>query len=381
MKNCIRIPRVFIPEQNFEKWASPACDLHAGDRSFWENAARVRGEFPSALSCLVPDAYLGDEDEARRKEMRENMYNTLESPVLERLNRGFILVTRETSCGTRTGILAAVDLEEYSPEAEKSFLVRAVKETDPRVVGARYEARKLSVLEFPHTVLLYHEKKSRILHALGKEELERVYEFDYGAGVHVSGDYIPDFIAEEVARDLLSHADCFFVADGDHTLTAAKKFWEELRENLSAIERRNHPARFALAELVDYNEAAVQFEPVPRLVTEIEAEAFCSYFAKNVKCKRSGNTLFSLLTGADGYRRAEETILNFIKSSGGRLQYVPGAKKAPQEEGALVVLPPLDKDDVLSAAKAGKKFPCRSFTLGKEEDARLCFEGREISYD
>lgn len=381
MKSCIRVPRVFLPRDNLETWAVPACDSHAYDRNFWERVAQATGGAPSALSCILPDVYLGDEDEARRKEVCESMYAHLESGVLERLNRGMIYVERETKYGQRRGIVANVDLEEFSPEGGKGAMICAAEETLPELVEARCALRRQAVMEFPHAVLLYRDKKDKVLRALAPD-LEELYNITLFGGDRIRACFIPDEESQYVAQDLLARADpCFVVADGTHSLAAAKKHWEEIKQPLSDGERRNHPARFFLAEFVNVFEEGLALEPVHRVVKEIETEAFCEYFRQNVKCKREGRVLYPILAGEEGYRQTERTIREFVRQNYGKIEYQTGRpQELAGEDGAVVALPAVEKEELFAAVKNGRRFPAKTFCLGAES-ARYSIEGREISYD
>ena len=41
MKNCLRIPRMLLPREGFDKWAVIACDQFTQDRAYWERVART----------------------------------------------------------------------------------------------------------------------------------------------------------------------------------------------------------------------------------------------------------------------------------------------------------------------------------------------------
>lgn len=383
MKSCIRVPRVFLPRDNFETWAAPACDRYAYDRGFWERIAQANGGAPSALSCILPDVYAQDEDEARRKEVCESMYAHLESGVLERLNRGMVYVERETQYGLRKGLVANIDLEEYSPECEKGAMIRASTETIPMLVEKRYLLRKEAVMEFPHAVLLYRDKKDKVIHALDSD-LEMLYDTVLSCKDRIKAYFVSDGEAEYVAQDLIARADpCFIVADGNHSLAAAKRHWEEVKKTLTAVEMRNHPARFFLTEFVNVCEESVKFEPIHRVVKGIETEAFCDYFQRNVKSKREGNLLYPMLSGAESYRQAEHVIGEFLRQNYGTEEFRTGLpKKLGQEENcAVIALPEVEKEELYSAVKSGKRYPPKTFCLGGESGARYSIEGREISYD
>lgn len=380
MKNPVKVPRVFLPRENFNLWASPACDRFAYDRLFWENLKLQAGETPSARGCILPDAF-SQEREEKISELQKCMCVYLESGAIERLNRGMIYVERTTSHGLRRGILANIDLEEL--RTDKEALVRLSTETLPAVVEMRIKVRKESLLEFPHTVLLYRDKRDKILRSLDSD-LELLYDFELRDFGRVAAYFIPNEDAVYVAHDLIARADpCFLVADGNHSLAAAKEYWEEIKAPLSEEERENHPARFALVEFVNALEESVVFEPIHRVVRDIEIEPFCDFFAKNVKCKREGNVLFPILSGAESYQKMDEVIEEFIRQNYGRVEYRTGkpALLARDTDCVVVALPAVDKEELYAAAKSGKRFPAKTFCLGAESDARYSMEGREITYD
>lgn len=247
MKSCLRIPRLFLPRENFEEWASPPCDGMTAPSVRRESGAL------SALSLVVPDGEEG---------LRENGYSALESGVLRRVERGFMLVRRTYAQGERAGILAAIDLEGYSPSGGKDAAVRPSTQTDGAIVAARLAARREQLLEFPHTVLAYRDKRNKIMRWLEGGELDVMYDFAPAKGERLQGAFLPAFVAEEVARDLMHFADpCFGVLDGNHSLAAAKLYWEEVKRTLSSDEARNHPARFTLAEFVNLADDAVGITP------------------------------------------------------------------------------------------------------------------------
>ena len=381
MRNPIRVPRVFLPRENFDLWASPACDRFPFERAFWENLTQQLGETPSARHCILPDAFSREEREEKISELQKYMCVYLESGVIERLNRGMILVERTTSHGLRRGILANIDLEEFA--IGKEALIRPSTETLPVLVETRRQVRKESLLEFPHTVLLYRDKRDKILRSLDSD-LELLYDFELKGFGRVAAYFIPNEDAVFVAHDLIARADpCFLVADGNHSLAAAKAYWEELKAPLSEEERENHPARFALVEFVNAAEESVVFEPIHRVIREIEIEPFCDFFAKNVKCKRENNVLLPILSGAESYQKVDEVIEEFIRQNYGRVEYRTESPALLAKDGDCVVvaLPAVDKEELYAAAKSGKRFPAKTFCLGAEKDARYSLEGREITYD
>lgn len=258
MKTCLRVPRLFLPKKDFEKWAVPAPGAGTGDPEFWERVAREIGDAPSALSFAYPESLGGGEE----RDVRSLCYDLIEDRTVWRLDRGCVLVERTTAAGVRRGILACADLEEFSPAGGKDFMIRPVEEADESEVLSRLAVREGALLEFPSAVLCYKDKRDKFMRSLEGEDLERLYEFDLLAGGgRVSGYFLPEYIAIELLHDLTARADpCFGVLDGVAELVAAKRYWEKIKEKLPAREARVHPSRFALCEFVNLSDDAVVLE-------------------------------------------------------------------------------------------------------------------------
>lgn len=312
----------------------------------------------------------------------ELIYTHLKKKAVERLNRGMVLVERETKFGLRRGLLVGFNLEDYSPECKKGAIFCATTDTLPQIVASRYEMRRRAILEFPHTVFLYRDKKDKVLNSL-RGDLEEIYNFTLYSGERLKGYFIPMFEAMDLADLLLSRADSFFVvADGNHSLAAAKRHWEEQKAPLSPSEAEFHPARFSLAEFVNVLEDAVAFDPIHRVIKETDPKAFCEFFQDNCKCKREGSILYPILSDAESYQKVDEAIGRFLQQSSGRVEYRVGRPKELKvgEDCAVVALPAIEKEEVFEAAKSGKRYPAKTFCLAGES-ARCCVEGKEISFN
>ena len=388
MKNCLRIPRILIPREGFEKWAVIACDQFTSDREYWKRVERTVADAPSTLSFILPEVYLGEEDEERIAAIRENMYAALEGDFLSKLTRGVIFTERTTRTGTRRGIVACIDLEEYSSEEGVAAPIRSSEEVVAERLAPRIAERREAPLEFPHAIVFYRDKKDRAVRALLREELEQLYDFDLmEGGGHLTGWFVPADLAEEILPLLHTKGDPLFaVADGNHSVAAAKAHWEAVRPTLKKEELAHHPARFMLADLVNPYDASVVFYPIHRLMKEVDTEAFCDFFAKNVKCRREGNVLIPALpAGAEGVRKTDELCERFVRANGGKIDYVHGdrelARRASEEGCAGVRLAAMDKDDFFPSLKGGVNLPKKTFSLGEAKEKRYYLEGREISYD
>ena len=387
MKNCLRIPRILLPRDGHEKWAVIACDQFTSDREYWQRVERCVGDAPSALNFILPEVYLGEDDEARIAAIRENMYAALEGEDLVKYNRGLVFTERTTREGVRRGIIAALDLEAYSCETGVSAPVRSSEEVVKDRLPPRIALRRATPLEFPHAILFFRDKKEKVVKGLLREELEKLYDFDLmEGGGHITGWFVPEYIAADVLQAMHQKGDpAFAVADGNHSVAAAKAYWEEVKSGLTAAEKANHPARFMLAEFVNLYDPAVVFHPIHRLVKEVEQAAFCSFFMQNVKCTREENLLIPAIpAGAAGIRLVDSLIERFLRANGGTVDYIHGRRSLARlaGEGCVgIVLPPIPKDDFFACLKGGVNLPKKAFSVGEAKGKRYYLEGREISYD
>ena len=388
MRSCLRLPRILLPREGFETWAVIACDQFTSDREYWKRVERTVNDAPSTLHFILPEIYLGEEDDARIEAIGESMYAALENDVLSKLTRGAVFTERTTHTGVRRGIVACIDLEAYSAAEGEETPIRASEEVVAERLAPRIAERRACPLEFPHAILFYRDKKDRAVRGLLREELEPLYDFDLmEGGGHVTGKFIPADLGEAVLQLLHAKGDpVFAVADGNHSVAAAKAHWEEVNAGLKKDENAHHPARFMLAELVNLYDPAVVFYPIHRLVRDVETEAFCDFFMRNVKCRREGNVLIPALEGgAAGAARTDELCEAFLRANGGTVDYIHGekelARRASEEGCAGVRLAAMEKDDLFPALKGGHTLPKKTFSLGEAKEKRYYLEGREISYD
>ena len=59
---------------------------------------------------------------------------------------------------------------------------------------------------------------------------------------------------------------------GNHSLATAKEFYEQLKRNNPEKDFSNHPARYALAEIVNLHSPALQFEAIHRIITDTDTD-------------------------------------------------------------------------------------------------------------
>ena len=296
------VPDILIPQQgtDLKKWAVIACDQYTSEPEYWENASIEAGDAPSTLNLVLPEVYLGTDQETEKLgSIAKTAHEYLDNGILQSLGTGFILVDRATDLHpSRKGLMAAIDLEGYSFEPGNKNICRATEGTVLSRIPPRVRIRANSPLELPHIMILIDDPDGitieKAFDMAAAEGLAPLYDTDLmlGSG-HIKGTFIPDNspIAEAIVNGLsqlkANNADglLFLVGDGNHSLASAKAHWENIRQNLSDEEKLTHPARYALAEIVNIHDKGLDFEPIHRVIFNISAEEFISkakeYFADN----------------------------------------------------------------------------------------------------
>lgn len=393
----IIIPQIYLPAVNdLGAWATIACDQYTSDGAYWQKLESFVGDKPSTLNLIFPEIYLGDNDSQRIARINENMRTYLASGVF-RPYTGLVLVERTTRSGTRTGILLAVDLEEYSFRPASKAPVRSTEATILERIPPRVAIRKDAPIELPHIMLLYDDAYGEVLAAA--ERGEKLYDFELNmGGGHVKGTAITN--GEEVISQLMrlsripesvkkygrAEELLFVVGDGNHSLAAAKQCWDDLKSSLTPEEREVHPARFALAEAVNIYDPALRFEPIHRFVKTDKPDLFL----KGMPSGGSGRAVVVIdgKRGAvhfpenipEGIRALDEYITTFITTHGGSVDYVHGADEvaALSGDGVGILLPAISKNDLFRLVIEGGNLPRKTFSMGDGDEKRYYIEAKAI---
>ena len=393
----IIIPQIYLPAvDDLGAWATIACDQYTSDGAYWQKLESFVGDKPSTLNLIFPEIYLGDNDSQRIARINENMRKYLASGVF-RPYTGLVLVERTTRSGTRTGILLAVDLEEYSFRPASKAIVRSTEATILERIPPRVAIRKDAPIELPHIMLLYDDAYGEVLAAA--ERGEKLYDFELNmGGGHVKGTAITN--GEEVISQLMrlsripesvkkygrAEELLFVVGDGNHSLAAAKQCWDDLKSSLTPEEREVHPARFALAEAVNIYDPALRFEPIHRFVKTDKPDLFL----KGMPSGGSGRAVVVIdgKRGAvhfpenipEGIRALDEYITTFITTHGGSVDYVHGADEvaALSGDGVGILLPAISKNDLFRLVIEGGNLPRKTFSMGDGDEKRYYIEAKAI---
>ena len=326
---------------------------------------------------------------------------------------GFILCERTVPSGTRLGLVCTVDLEQYSFEKGSLPLVRPTEQTIASRLPPRLVIRRGAPVELTHIMILIDDPDRTVLEPLqaAKASLRKVYDFDLMMnGGHLAGWAVDSAEAlAQVDQSLNALMDTkgenpllLAVGDGNHSLATAKAYWNEIRESLTEAERENHPARYALCEIVNIHDKALLFEPIYRIVTGTTRAAVMADWkayaeAKGMSLAAEGSDHRFTVVSADGEETVAvlnpegaipcETIQKFLDSflsrhpeAGIDFIHGEGALRAlaakPETVGFL--LPDIDKHSFFKDVEKLGVLPRKTFSMGEADEKRFYMEAKKI---
>lgn len=391
--NAIKVPEILLPDgADMQKWAVNACDQYTSDYAYWQQLDKIVGENPSALRLVFPEIYLKDNPDKRIADINAHMNTYIKGGVFKSVKSGFVLVERTTQSGTRTGIVLAVDLEQYDFSKDSKALIRSTEATIIERIPPRVKIRENAPVELPHVMLLYDDRENSVLNAV--ERGITLYDFDLNmGGGHVKGTFIknPQAVSEafyKTAEGKYKNGEklLFAVGDGNHSLATAKTCWDNLKKDLPEEEGATHPARFALAEAVNIYDPALAFEPIHRLVKTDKPKKF----VKGLKTE-GGKKAYVVVNGVctqiafsddvpRGIRELDDYISRFIQTNGGEVDYIHGEDelKSFSAQGAGIILPAIQKNDFFRLIAEGGNLPRKTFSMGEGNEKRYYIEAKLI---
>jgi hypothetical protein len=222
----------------------------------------------------------------------------------------------------------------------------------------------------------------------------------------------------------------FAVGDGNHSLASAKAHWENVKATVTdssltdahkAEMLQGHPARYALAELVNVHDDGIVFEPIHRVLFGARLpdvlEKFLAFFEnenvesagyKLFKSKEEMNTALTAVTDETGthaipfiagqeyglllikrpcYNLEVGTLQafldNLVKQDGSiEVDYIHGDQvvdKLGSEPNSMgFYLPAMSKHDLFKTVILEGVLPRKTFSMGEAEEKRYYLECRKI---
>ena len=403
MNTCFGPADILLPRdgETAALWPVVACDQFTSQREYWEKAAALVGEKPSALHIVFPEVYLEDGFD-RIESIQQHIESYLKEGVLtEKVHQGYVLVERLTQSGTRIGLVGMVDLDCYDYTPESKALIRATEGTVTSRIPPRVCIREGAQVESPHVMLLCDDRQQELVEPLYamREQLPQLYDLELMlGGGHLRGYAVTGALAEKVTAIIENQqrrSDLYLaVGDGNHSLATAKTCWERLKPSLTPAQRENHPARYALAELVNLHCPALNFEPIHRVLFHVDGEELLSAFTAAVPCTEGEDVVFlhdgkrrGLKLTDRGDRLPVDVLQEFLdryltEHPQTGIDYVHGTA-ALEELSARpgncgVALQAMDKNALFPAIIAGGVLPRKTFSMGEAEEKRYYMECRKI---
>ena len=411
---------ILLPkEQDMTKWAVVACDQFTSEPEYWQAVEEKVGDAPSTLRLILPEANLKAPNvDEYIENINDSMKKYLADGVFETLPDSLIYIERQQSDGKiRHGLIGMVDLDAYDFTPGSGALIRATEGTVLDRIPPRAKVRRNAPIELPHVMLLIDNPEKTVIEPLtaAASSMEKLYDFDLMEnGGHIKGFKLSDAQIDAVADALeaLCADDAmkskynvsgvapllFAVGDGNHSLATAKACYEEQKKGKTPEEYLALPARYALVEVVNNHDDALQFEPIHRVLFGVDHENFMTEFQKFYpnahEGKGEGHVIEFVWEGVDKFitvpdpkvQLAVGTLQAFIdeylKKFGGEVDYIHGdevTKELGGKPGNMgFLLPAMGKEQLFKTVMADGVLPRKTFSMGHAQDKRYYVEARKI---
>ncbi len=387
---------ILLPKDNFEKWAVVACDQYTSERDYWMDVERMVEGYPSALNIILPEVYLKKNNKKRIDAINETMHEYLDGDVFNEYKNSMIYVERESNHTIRRGIVGVVDLEEYEYTSGTDALIRATEATVIDRLPPRIEIRRNASLEMPHILLLVDDPELSVVEPLSENKADFTPAYNFrlmkGGGI-VKGWFLDDKSIKRVQDSIDKLLDdknkdmLFAVGDGNHSLATAKECY-----NLS----KNPLQRYALVEIVNIHDKSIEFQPIYRVLFNVDPKEFIDHFKIYTDHVGGHDTQWFeyVSTKKSGFIEVKSTaklpigtlqayIDRFIQAHPKvKVDYIHGSEtvrnlcKAPNTLGFL--FDGMKKSELFPAISADGSLPRKTFSMGHAADKRFYIEARKI---
>ena len=415
MRNCFYPADILLPdfkEIDGTRWACIACDQFTSEIDYWNDAEKTVGDAPSTLRLILPEIYL-DSAESRTPQINAAMDEYLEN-ILHVTPSAMIFVERVQSTGkVRRGIIGMIDLEKYEYKTGSTSLIRATEGTVLERIPPRVAVRRDASVELPHVMLLIDDPEKSVIEPLSDKELDCVYDFSLMLGggsikgklltkeeqTRVS-DALEALVTDEKIQERYSmplSPLLFAVGDGNHSLASAKAHYEGIKAKLgeSALD---HPARYALAEIVNLHDDALEFEPIYRVLFGVDPDDVVKELSEyldsldgNAKSQSIRCVNASLDVTLTAKRPVQQltvgTLQIFIDEylkahKGACVDYIHGEDSVEaltrKDDSIGFLFEGMRKDMLFKTVMLDGALPRKAFSMGHARDKRYYLEARKI---
>jgi hypothetical protein len=429
-----RLPRLLLPRAGIDlrRWCVIACDQHTSDPGYWARVADLVGAAPSTLQLIFPEVFLGAADTRERIARIQSAMHRYLAEGLLREHAGAVLVERTLADGrVRRGLMLELDLEHYDYSPESTSLIRPTEGTMVERLAPRIEVRRDAELELPHVLVLIDDPRQTVIEPLvaARARFQTLYDTALmQGGGRVAGHALDAAAHERVVRALQALADgaafaarhglsasappmLFAVGDGNHSLATAKACWEGIKADAGP----DHPARWALVEVENIHDPALEFAPIHRLllgVTVDVRQALARHFGERVHVTEQpdapamraalaalpraqhaaglvqpGGRFALVVVDAPAASLDVATFQGFVdalvaQGTVREVDYVHGdealARLAGAEGSAGLHLATVGKSELVGRVARDGPMPRKSFSMGEADEKRFYLEARRI---
>ena len=432
----ICVPELMMPGKKVDltKWACVACDQYTSQPDYWNSVEQIVGDAPSTLRLMLPEIYLEKPGEAERiVAIRKAMNDYMADGTLENRGEVFVFTRRTVDGKVRNGLVVALDLECYDYSKGSTTLIRATEGTIVERIPPRLKIRDGAPLELPHILVLIDDDKKSVIEPIAEklDKIEQLYDFDLMMnGGHVEGWLVNDEgMVTDVINALTALVDpnkygtempplLFAMGDGNHSFATAKANWEKCKAELTEEERKDHPARYALVELENVHDDGIVFEPIHRVVFNVNVPEFLDrlkaklaeqngdceidfYACENCMAKakaaipEGAHVVPVIIEGKEGLIVVKHpaaqlevgTLQNALdvllkETPGASIDYIHGAdvvrELGSKENNIGFLLPPMQKSAFFRTVVFDGALPRKTFSMGEAHEKRYYLECRKI---
>ena len=424
----VKIPKILLPKTlNIKTWATIACDQYTQDKQYWQQVYSTVGKEPSTVKITFPEVYLGEPGRQERiQNIKKEMQSYIDQGVFAPAQEEAVYLERTTKYGrVRHGLVVAIDLDTYEWKPFSKALIRATEATIVERIPPRMEIRKEAIIETPHIMLLVNDPNHLLVEGLGQRVIKNkpLYQgelmMNSGSvkGWAVSNEYDIEYFRSSLQKLAEANTEkdgsifLFAVGDGNHSLATAKATWEEYKKNHPGVQNCNK--KYALIEIVNIYDTGLTFEPIHRVLFDINPEGLMNFIGDKL-----GGKIEHLGTFDELKKRIDnsKSDFGFIYEKGGKPEFVfmktdikelPISQLQPaideflvscNKKGSIdfihgadellrlgsqkgitaIYLPPINKDSFFATINEKGPLPRKSFSMGEADEKRFYLECRQI---
>lgn len=418
MSTAFKPADILLPQNtDMEKWAVVACDQYTGQPDYWKRVEKTVGDADSTLKLILPEVYLEDDDsEERIEKIHNEMNRILGTDTLREYKNSVIYIERVQSDGkVRQGLIGMIDLEEYDYRKGSTSSVRATEATVVERIPPRIKVRQGAPMELPHIMILIDDVEKTVVEPCEaiKSNSESVYDFTLmEKGGKICGYVLDEKLTDSVmnALDKLNDNELFnkkynlngyptllyAMGDGNHSLATAKEFYEQLKQANPDKDLSDHPARYALVEIVNLHSPALEFEAIHRIVTNVNTDELMAEMTETLGLseEKAEQAFTVILNGTEKtlyihkptsqltVGSLQEFLDSYLKKTDAKIDYIHGIdvvkSLAEQANSIGFILPDMLKSELFPTVIKDGALPRKTFSMGHAEDKRFYVECRKI---